>query len=360
MSSSATRNPTGTCKSPRCGIRPASCTPQARPARPRACSSPGGCGTSRTRRWPCSHCAGFEDPRELQPVPSIPCHRQDRGCLLATLLGRRAVLRERFSHATFWDDIRSHGCTAAVCPPPWPPSFIEQPPRPDDADNPLSAVIMGPVIPRSTIQGAVRGNRVHDVRQHRDGRAGGHPSGVDGSNWRSCGCPSRGKIEVAVVDDYDRPVGPSHRRADLSALPAVDSQSRLLAHAGGDAQHGDAGGSTAATASSTTTHGNWYFVDRVKDYIRRRSENISSFEVESAVNAYPGVLESAAVAVPAETAEDEVKVVVQPKPGSSSTPPTSSGSSSPGCHASPFPVRRDRRRAPEDPGDHARPEGQVT
>jgi crotonobetaine/carnitine-CoA ligase len=60
--------------------------------------------------------------------------------------------------------------------------------------------------------------------------------------------------------------------------------------------------------------GNFYFVDRIKDSIRRRGENISSFEVEAYVNEHPAVLESAAIAVPSEHGEDEVKVCVVLKP----------------------------------------------
>ena len=56
--------------------------------------------------------------------------------------------------------------------------------------------------------------------------------------------------------------------------------------------------------------GNYYFVDRIKDAIRRRGENISSFEVEALVNQHPDVVESAALAVPSEYSEDEVKVCV--------------------------------------------------
>src|SRR5260370_40320946 len=44
--------------------------------------------------------------------------------------------------------------------------------------------------------------------------------------------------------------------------------------------------------------GNFYFVDRVKDAIRRRGENISSFEVEQDALAHPEVEEVAAGAVP--------------------------------------------------------------
>ena len=57
------------------------------------------------------------------------------------------------------------------------------------------------------------------------------------------------------------------------------------------------------------------FVDRLKDCIRRRGENISSFEVERAVNAHPGVRESAAYAVPSDIAEEEVMcaLVLEPE-----------------------------------------------
>ncbi|WP_153038211.1 AMP-binding protein [Qipengyuania flava] len=61
--------------------------------------------------------------------------------------------------------------------------------------------------------------------------------------------------------------------------------------------------------------GYFYFVDRVKDAIRRRGENISSFEVEADVCSHPAVREAAAVAVPSEFSEDEVMVIVAPVPG---------------------------------------------
>jgi crotonobetaine/carnitine-CoA ligase len=63
-----------------------------------------------------------------------------------------------------------------------------------------------------------------------------------------------------------------------------------------------------------------YFVDRIKDYIRRRAENISSFEVERSVNAHPKVSESAAIGVKSEQAEDEVKIVVVLKEGEKLSP----------------------------------------
>ena len=55
--------------------------------------------------------------------------------------------------------------------------------------------------------------------------------------------------------------------------------------------------------------GLYYFVDRVKDSIRRRGENISSIEVELAVMSHPEILECAAVGI-GDPADQEVMVVV--------------------------------------------------
>jgi crotonobetaine/carnitine-CoA ligase len=64
----------------------------------------------------------------------------------------------------------------------------------------------------------------------------------------------------------------------------------------------------------------YYFVDRLNDAIRRRGENISSFEVEAEVCSHPAVQEAAAVAVPSPAGEDDVMVVVVPVAGQSLEP----------------------------------------
>ncbi|MFF1568108.1 AMP-binding protein [Streptomyces sp. NPDC058293] len=65
----------------------------------------------------------------------------------------------------------------------------------------------------------------------------------------------------------------------------------------------------------------WFrFVDRVKDCIRRRGENISSYEVETALRAHPAVAEAAAFPVASELAEDEVMVAVVPRAGAAVDP----------------------------------------
>ena len=53
-----------------------------------------------------------------------------------------------------------------------------------------------------------------------------------------------------------------------------------------------------------------HFADRKKEAIRRKGENISSFEVEKVLNAHPAVLESAVIPVKSPMTEDEVKAVI--------------------------------------------------
>jgi crotonobetaine/carnitine-CoA ligase len=66
--------------------------------------------------------------------------------------------------------------------------------------------------------------------------------------------------------------------------------------------------------------GYFHFVDRKKDAIRRRGENISSFEVEKVIRDHPAVLEPAAIGEESELGEDEVMVCLTLKPGTSSRP----------------------------------------
>jgi crotonobetaine/carnitine-CoA ligase len=58
-----------------------------------------------------------------------------------------------------------------------------------------------------------------------------------------------------------------------------------------------------------------YFVDRGKDYMRRRGENISSFEVECALLRHPAIVDCAVVSAASELGEDEVKAFITLRDG---------------------------------------------
>ena len=66
--------------------------------------------------------------------------------------------------------------------------------------------------------------------------------------------------------------------------------------------------------------GNLYFVDRVKDAIRRRGENISSMEVEQEINTHPAVLECAVIPIASDETEQEVKAVIVTRPNEQPAP----------------------------------------
>jgi carnitine-CoA ligase len=62
-------------------------------------------------------------------------------------------------------------------------------------------------------------------------------------------------------------------------------------------------------------NGYLYFVDRKKDYIRRRGENISSLELEAVFRGHPQIADVAVHAVLSPMGEDEVKVTAELRPG---------------------------------------------
>ena len=66
-------------------------------------------------------------------------------------------------------------------------------------------------------------------------------------------------------------------------------------------------------------NGYLYFVDRKKDYLRRRGENISSFEVETGLRAHPAVADVAVHAVFSDAGEDDVKATIVLKDGQTLT-----------------------------------------
>lgn len=61
--------------------------------------------------------------------------------------------------------------------------------------------------------------------------------------------------------------------------------------------------------------GAFRFIDRIKDAIRRRGENISSWEVEQAILSHPAIAACAVYPVRSEHAEDEVMAAVVKRPG---------------------------------------------
>jgi crotonobetaine/carnitine-CoA ligase len=147
-------------------------------------------------------------------------------------------------------------------------------------------------------------------------------SDVDPAHWTSCG-RARPGLDVRVVDDFDRPLPPGQVgtlvvRSDEPWLitPGYVNMPEETVKAWRN------GWFHTNDAFSHDEDGYFYFQPDVKrkDMIRRRGENISAFEVEVAVRQHPDVSDCKAMAVASEWGEDEVKVVVQPKPGETIDP----------------------------------------
>ena len=66
--------------------------------------------------------------------------------------------------------------------------------------------------------------------------------------------------------------------------------------------------------------GNYHYLDRIKDAIRRRGENISSWEVEQVLLSHPDVQNAAVIGVPAQVGEEDVMAFIVPRDGSRPKP----------------------------------------
>ncbi len=135
-----------------------------------------------------------------------------------------------------------------------------------------------------------------------------------------CGRPRPG-VEARIVDAFDCEVAPG----EVGELIVRADRPWSLTHGYHDEPAATArawrnGWFHTGDAFRRDGAGDFFFVDRMKDAIRRRGENISSFEVEAEVCSHPSVREAAAVAVPSELGEDEVLVAVVAVPGKDLNP----------------------------------------
>ena len=254
-------------------------------------------------------------------LPLFHINAQLMTTLAAQVSDAQMVLSERFSASTFWDDIRKYGATQFNYLGAVMTILAKQEPREDDADNPVR-IAFGAACPTDVMEHLEKrfgficlegfgmteiGLAVHDAIEYR--RTG------------SCGRVLDDLFEVQLVDDDDvevaigeigeivvRPKKPYIMMTEYYRMPekTLESYRNLWFHTGDYAKK--------------DADGFFYFVDRKKDALRRRGENISSFEVEKVINTHPKVLESAVFAVPSDLGEDEVKANVVLKPGETLPP----------------------------------------
>lgn len=253
-------------------------------------------------------------------LPLFHGNAQFLSTMPALYSGARMVLVPRFSASGFWDDVRRYGCTAFNYIGGIIPILLKAEEQPDDGCNPLR-MMMGGGCPVNLFDAFQKRFDVKLIEGYGMSEIG-LPLMNSFDNPRPGNC---GRVhpdyEVKIVDNNGIEVGPE-TPGELLVRPkkpysmfveyynmpekTVEAWRDLWFHTGDYLKRDD--------------EGYYYFIDRKKDSLRRHGENISSYEVEKIINSHPEILESAAVAVASDLAEDEVMVCLTCKAGKTITP----------------------------------------
>ncbi len=234
--------------------------------------------------------------------------------LAPMLVGGTTLLAKSFHPGEVWDDIRDRGAIGFVGAGAMVSMLQNLPADPRDAELPLRFISAAPIAAKSYPEIENR-YRCRIVTMY--GMTEAFPIAVKGV--ADDGVPgTSGKpnpdFDVRIVDEQGNPlpVGAVGEIACRARHPHVMSEGYV------------------SQGSRVDPHPEWFrtgdlgrfdedqnltYVDRIKDSLRRRGENVSSVEVESVVMSHPAVAEAAAVAVPSELGEDDILVVVTLRPG---------------------------------------------
>ena len=266
------------------------------------------------------------DDRFFTCLPFYHANIQYYSTMGALASGATLVIVDRFSASRFWGQVREARATVVNFIGMMMPVLAKNDPQPDDADNTVRLFYGSPSFPpkfleefqerfatdiivgfgmTETCYGSIEGIR-EERRSGSSGRARQHPD-------------PRFENTIRIADaETGTHVGPNTVGEITIKNPALmpgywrnEEQNRETLRDGW-LYTGDLGW--------LDEDGFLYFVDRKKDIIRRRGENISSQEVENVIKANPSVLDAAVVAVPSELGEDEVKAYVTPREGATVDP----------------------------------------
>jgi crotonobetaine/carnitine-CoA ligase len=236
-------------------------------------------------------------------------------CFVQALIsGARYHLTTRFSASRFWDQAIEAGATVTYLLGAMIPILLRRPPSPQDRAHRIRTV-NGMAPPPDVAKAALDrfGLAVAECYASTEvGCALGAAMEHQRPGWM--GVPMPG-YEVRVVDELDAEV-PDGEPGELT-LRAGEPAAILSGYFGmPEATVAAWRNGWFHTGDQVVRDADGYlrFVDRLKDAIRRRGENISSFEVESALLSHPGVADAAAFAVPSDLGEeDDVMAAVVPR-----------------------------------------------
>jgi crotonobetaine/carnitine-CoA ligase len=256
---------------------------------------------------------------ELAPGEVVYCaqplfHQDGRIAVQAGLAGRAVTaIARRFSASNFWNEIRHHRADVFSCVGTMMWLLYKQPESESDRDH--TARMAGSSATPAEIHRAFEERFGVEVHQWYGQTETGCVTWTMGSDRRpgSIGAATR-HFEVRVVDDADRDVQPGET-GEFCCRP---TEPNLVLR--GYWQKPEA---TVTAWRNLWFHtgdlvlqakdGEYEYVGRKNDAIRRRGENISAWEVEETAMRHAGVLEAAAFGVRSDLGEQDVALLVVPR-----------------------------------------------
>lgn len=233
-------------------------------------------------------------------------------CYAALWADCTLAVSARFSASSFWDEIRATGATQFNALGAMTNILLRAQPSPRDREHRVRQAMLVPLSPDVYREVSDRfGVQVTSLYAMTETFAVTMFTPDDPVSKGSSAGKPRGLSELLIVSDDDdplpigevgeicvRPCEPGIIMSGYYKMPeaTVRDTRNLWLHTG------DRG--------RIDQDGYLYFVDRKKEAIRRRGENISAYEVEMLIARHPSVLEVAAVPVTSELSEDEVMVYV--------------------------------------------------
>ena len=236
--------------------------------------------------------------------------------LVAMSAGAVMLVREKFAGSEYWSVIAATGATHALLVGTMAAYLQAFPPSPAERAHRLRVVVLAPMVadPAAFRErfGVAQLCSVYGQTEISSPLL--IPPGADIVPG-SVGRPRHG-VEVRIVDDHDVPV-PVGQTGELVVRTERPWEMNLgyFGHPVESMTAWRNGWFHTGDAFRRDAEDNFFYVDRIRDTLRRRGENISSFEVEAAVLAHPDVLEAACVGIAADLGEQEVKVFVVPAGG---------------------------------------------
>ena len=228
----------------------------------------------------------------------------------AMVQGCQVVIGERFSVGRYWRQVNAHQATVLYLLGAMVPMLMSQVAGPQERSHPVR-LALGPGVPASAGQHFTDRTGIFLINGYGSTETNFVIATLLGSGGEADMGWLRPGYEARVVDDQEHDLPPG--QAGQLLLRASDPACFSSAYWGMPDQTEQAWRSGwFRTGDRVLQHadGHWTFIDRIKESIRRRGENISAWEVEQVVQMHPSVATVAAFPVRSELAEDEVMVAI--------------------------------------------------